>query len=101
MTFWYVAVGLGILFWGRGIVRSHRGDLMLGFSLFVFACWIESVRERSTGVFSELGFAIMAFGTSTLVAAVFAKPGCPLDRNSRLGLGCAAIMLGLLFSLIL
>ena len=94
-------VGAAFLFWGRGMVRARRDDLVAGFAAFVVACLMCIVASGSSAVFGQVGGLVMLFGFVTLIMSSFAKPECPLTRGQRIRFGIGAIVLGLMMGFVI
>ena len=101
----FIAFGALILaaffFWGRGMIRARKDDLVAGLVVLIIACWICMIADGSSGSFSQVGGISMLFGFVTLVLSSFAKPDCPLTRQQRITFGIGAITLGLLMGCII
>ena len=97
-----VALPLAAFFyWARGLIKSRRDDIILGFSILVFVCLASFVLSGSSGVLSGIGILIFLFGVETLIVSAFAKQDCPIKKKDRITLGVAALFAGLFFSMIL
>jgi hypothetical protein len=84
----------GYFLWGRGLIKSKKSDLILGFSVLALWCFIAFGVADSSAVFSEVGMLVVIFGIETLVASYFAKPDCPLGKRERVALGTVALIIG-------
>ena len=87
-------------FWARGLIKSRRDDIVLGFSILVLICVVSFVLSGSSAVFSGIGILIILFGVETLIVSAFAKQDCPINKKERISLGVAALVAGLFFSMI-
>ncbi len=94
-------VGAAFFFWGRGMVRARRDDLVAGISVFAVACLMCFGAAGSSAVFGQVGGLVMLFGFVTLIMSSFAKPECPLTRDQRIQFGIGAIVLGVLMGFII
>jgi len=102
-TFTIAAIALmfaGLFFWGRGVLKSRKSDIILGFSILAIFCVASVIASRSSAIFSELGMVIVVFGVETLVLSAFAKPDCPINRMELISLGIGAVILGAFSSMI-
>jgi hypothetical protein len=81
-----------LFFWGRGILKSRKDDIVLGFSLLALVCLGSVVFSTRSAVFSGLGLVLFIFGVETLIVNAFAKDDCPLSRKERTGLGGLATL---------
>ena len=97
----FFAIGVAIMalfFWGRGMIRPNRSDMIAGFLAFVVTCaLVFAVNEN----FAMVGLFVIAFGGATLVLSRFAHPKCSLSKSERAGLGTLAICVGVLIQLLL
>ena len=93
-------VAASFAFWGRGIIRGRKGDIVAGLAIFVFICVLLLAGSGTSAVFELVGLLLMLFGVVTLITGCFAKPDCPLPRPHRIALGFAAIILGLIMGMI-
>ena len=91
---------IGYFFWGRGLVRSSKGDIVLGFCIFALMFVIAVVCSDTSAVFFGLGVLLFFFGVETLVIGTFTRPDCPISRKDRITLGVVAVVLGVFGSLI-
>ncbi len=96
-----VVLGFPFFFWARGLIKSRRDDIILGFSLLIFLCGAGLVLSGSSAVFSSIGVVVMFFGVETLIVSAFAKQDCPISRKDRISLGVGALVAGLFLSMIL
>jgi len=96
-----LAFGASVFFWGRGLSRASKGDLVAGCVTLAVICGIMFFTATSSAVFSFIGLLVGGFGIASLVLSLFASPQCPLDRNSRVAIGAGAILGGLFLQLIL
>jgi hypothetical protein len=104
ITFTIASIALpvaGLFFWGRGVLKSRKSDIILGFSVLALFCLAAVAGSGSSSIFSELGMVALAFGLETLVLSAFAKPDCPINRKERIAVGVGAIVAGALSSMIL
>jgi len=100
--FWVLFIGLivALAFWGRGLVKSNRGDMIAGWCIFCVMC-IFGVFAGSSPIMLFLGVALIALGIVTITAGELSGPNRHLERSSRLIITIGLIMLGLLFLLVL
>ena len=96
-----LAVGAALFFWGRGMVRARKGDLVAGCIILAVICGIFYVTATSSAVFSFIGMLVSGFGLATLILSSFASPNCPIRKDIRRTLGVVAILLGLFLQMIL
>ncbi|MFH0910708.1 MAG: hypothetical protein V1918_04295 [Planctomycetota bacterium] len=94
-------VAASFFFWGRGMVKAGRNDLVAALIVFMVACLSCIASASSSAVFGRVGGIVLLFGVFTLVMSRFAKPECPLTRDERKLIGVAAIILGLSMGLIM
>ena len=90
----------GCFFWGRGLVRSSKSDIIFGFSILALVFVMSVVFSHASAVFSGLGILLFVVGVETLVVSAFARPDCPISRKDRITLGIAALIVGVLGSLV-
>jgi len=84
----------GLFFWGRGIMKSRKSDLLIG-SYDIAGVFIASFALfGSSLVFSVVGILLFVFSVETLIVSLFAKQDCPIQKKERIGLGIAALILG-------
>ena len=89
-----------LFFWGRGIVKSRKGDIILGFSILALICLASFVLAESSAVFSGVGLFAILFGVETLIVSAFARQDCPISRRDRISLGVGTLVVGLFSSMI-
>ncbi len=90
----------GLYFWGRGVVRSNKSDMVLGFSVLSLTFVLAVAVSRSSAILAEVGMVALVFGIETLIVSAFAGPDCPISRKERTAVGVGALIGGALFSLI-
>jgi hypothetical protein len=90
----------GFFFWARGVIKSKKSDIILGFSILALACVGAIVVSDTSAVLSGLGMLSIIFGIETLIVSAFAKPDCPISRKERITLGIGALAVGAFFSMI-
>ncbi len=86
----------GFYFWGRGIVRASKSDVVVGFSLVALAFIVALVISGSSALFLGVGVLGLVFGVETLIVSRFAGPDCPINRKERIALGVGALVGGAL-----
>ena len=90
----------GFYFWGRGLIRSSKSDIVLGFSVLALSFVFAAVVSRSSALFSGVGVLALIFGTETLIVSAFTRLDCPISRKERIAVGFGALIGGALLSLI-
>ena len=90
----------GFYFWGRGVVRSSKSDIVLGFSVVALTFLLEVAVSRSSAILGGVSVLALIFGVETLVLSSFAKSDCAISRKERIALGVGALVGGALFSLV-
>ena len=96
-----VALGAAIFFWGRGIRRSRKSDLIVGPAILVALCLTLLAIAGSSGVFGLIGALVAVFGLATLLLSAMARPGSTLKRRDVLAIGMGTIILGFCLCLII
>jgi hypothetical protein len=87
-------VAAAFFFWGRGIIKSRKDDIVFGFCILIFICLFSMVIAHSSAIFAQLGILFILFGVHTLAVSAFAKGDCPLSKKERTGLAIAALTIG-------
>jgi len=90
-----LVLAAAIFFWGRGIRRQRRDDLMAGPGILIALCVTLLAIVRSTGVFGIVGGSVMVFGIATMVLSAMADPNGMLKRRDVLAIGAGCIIFGL------
>lgn len=90
-----------LFFWGRGLLRSQKDDMILGFSILSFICLVSIAFSDTSAVFSGIGILIFFFGLETLIVSPFVKQDCLINRKDRISLGVVSLVVGLLASMII
>jgi len=89
----------GFFFWGRGVVRSSKSDIVLGFSVLALTFVVAVAVSGSSGFFPQIGLVALVFGVETLVVSAFARPDCPIGKKERTAVGVGALVSGAVLSL--
>ena len=100
IIFW-LAFLTAIFFWGRGIIKAKKSDLIAGFTALAALCILNFVLSTSSAVFGLIGTLIIVFGVVTLLLSRSAKPNCPVSKQNLTLLGVVAIIVGFCLSLII
>ncbi len=87
-------------FWARGLIKSRRDDIVLGFSILALICVVSFVLSGSSAVFSAIGILIFLFGVETLIVNAFAKQDYPIKKKEHISLNVTTLVTGLFFSMI-
>ncbi|HOF17359.1 MAG TPA: hypothetical protein PK082_00485 [Phycisphaerae bacterium] len=96
-----VVLGAAIFFWGRGIRRGRKGDLLAGPAILLALCIVLMALSGSSGVFATLGTLILVFGVATVLLSAMARPGGMFLRRNVIAIGVGAILAGACLMLIL
>ena len=96
-----LVLAAAIFFWGRGILRSRRSDLIAGPSILAALCLALLALSRSSGVFGIVGGLVAVFGLATLLLGAMVRPGNALRRRDILAIGAGAMILGFSLCLII
>ncbi len=101
LAVYVTALIASFFFWGRGLVRSSKGDLVAGIILFALICGISFVAAGSSAVFGLIGMLMILFGVFNLVLSTLAKPDSLLKKATLRMVGVVAIILRLCLSVII
>ena len=92
---------VAIYFWGRGIERSSKGDMVAGFLILIMNCAILLYTSGTSAVINGLGLLLGAFGLFTLADISHATKTCPVRRSCLVAIGIILCFLGLGMQLII
>lgn len=95
-----LVLAAAIFFWGRGIRRSRRSDLIAGPAILVALCLTLRAVSMGSGAFGMMGALVMVFGLATLLLSAVVRPGSAIKRRDVLAIGAGAIVLGLVLCMI-
>ncbi|MFW5690805.1 MAG: hypothetical protein ACOCXY_03255 [Planctomycetota bacterium] len=88
-------------FWGRGIRKSHTGDLIAGPSILCGLCLSLSLISDSSAVFSLIGELVGVFEIATIFLSFMASGTTKLKRRDVLAVGVGTIIVGISLMLVL
>ncbi|HET6429075.1 MAG TPA: hypothetical protein VFJ30_11720 [Phycisphaerae bacterium] len=90
-----LVLAAAIFFWGRGIRRSRRSDLVAGPAILAVLCAILLAINSSSAVFGMIGELVLVFGFATILLSAMAGRGSLLARRDVLAIGVGCIILGI------
>lgn len=96
-----LAMGAAIFFWGRGLRKGCKRDLIAGPGVIVALCVTLLALNDTTFVFEKLGGILAVFGLAVAVSSAWVREGGVLAKRDVLSIGIATIVLGLILSMIL
>ena len=100
IIFW-LAFLTAIFFWGRGIIKAKKSDLIAGFTALAALCILNFALSTSSAVFGLIGTPVIVFGVVTLLLSRSVKPNCPVSKQNLTLLGVVAIIVGFCLLLII
>ncbi len=96
-----LVLAAAIFFWGRGIRRNRRSDLIAGPAILAVLCVILLALIRSSAAFGLIGELVIIFGIATLLLSVMARPDGIFKRRDVIATGMGIIIAGVCLSLII
>ena len=99
-----VGVAISLFFWGLGLVKGKRNNLVVGLAVFgMSSILFVFTSAASSGMVNTeaLGYGAALFGAETVLVGFFSSASCPLKAGSRVAIGLTFVILGSLLLLIL
>lgn len=96
-----LALAAAIFFWGRGIRRSRRSDLIAGPSILALLCLTLRIMAGGSGVLGTIGVLVMVFGLATVLLSGMVRPGSTIKRGDVAAIGMGMIIWGLCLCVLL
>lgn len=92
---------ISLFFWGRGLFRGNRGDLLLGVILLIIAAFLAMAVVGHSGVISFIGGFLLPFGiVSILMRKDAAEKRC-MSKSGVILIAILLIILGILASMVI
>jgi thiol:disulfide interchange protein len=92
---------ISLFFWGRGLLKGNRDDILLGLVLLVLSSFLAIVVVGHSGVISFIGGFLFLFGIVSLLMRKGAVENRLMSTSGALQIGIVFVILGILASLII
>ncbi len=90
-----------VFFWGRGIRKVRRGDLIAGPAILIALCIVLIIMTNGRALYDIAADLVIVFGVATLAMTPLARPGSKFPRWNVIAVGAIAIVMGLWLSILM
>jgi thiol:disulfide interchange protein len=92
---------ISLFFWGRGLRKGNRGDLLLGVLLLLLAAFLAMAVVGHSGVISFIGGFFLLFGIVSILMRKDAAEKKIMSKSGVILIAILLIVLGILASMVI